>query len=212
MDATFPVPLMKLPGSVKLSATGLQLPDGMSRESWATLGQSLRQLEGALPWFCGDWLAWGKARFGEDYVALHIQGWDRARLLNCGAVSERIPPPQRNAQLHFSYHCEVLDLSSKDRSRWLSKAVRSGMSLPEFRRALRRSLSDNPTGDEEAALPRGLDAFGLRMNVLRLVGQLDLRKASVALLRSLLPLVSEMAEKLSGLETKIRSRLTESHD
>jgi hypothetical protein len=129
----------------------------LSFEAWRVLGSGLRPSSAGedegVPgsWALGDWLVFGRARYGRHYreAAIRASALDPATLRACAAVARRFAPGRRNAALSFAHHAAVVDLGDAAQDAWLAYA--------DVARAVRRDRDDLPRG-----LGRGDRAHGLR--------------------------------------------------
>src|SRR6185312_2349893 len=73
-----------LPG--KLTATALTLPEDLTYERWASIGQTLQQLERSVGFWLGDWWNYGERRWGElsAQAVKEMTGHERPTIWNYG--------------------------------------------------------------------------------------------------------------------------------
>jgi len=97
--------LVKSSGELDGSATGLNLPPGMTFEEWSEVGHKLARINRAWRWWAGDWLHYGEQAFGEMAAqAMNDLGVDYQTLANCAWVAGKIPPSRRRENLSWSHH------------------------------------------------------------------------------------------------------------
>jgi len=120
----------------------------------------LNEVARGVAFVIGDWLLYGKDRFGEvqnrdtgregaprvataDYeAAVALTGLDRATLHNYAWVARRTPSSLRNELLSWEHHRVVAKLPEPDQKRWLKIAAENQQNgKPVSTRRLRRSIS-----------------------------------------------------------------------
>lgn len=143
-----------------ISRTGLEVHDHLSFEEWSSLAPMLNEVARGVAFVIGDWLLYGKYRFGEaqnrgtgresgprvataDYeAAVALTGLDRATLHNYAWVARRTPSSLRNELLSWEHHRVVAKLPEPDQKRWLKIAAENQQNgKPVSTRRLRRSIS-----------------------------------------------------------------------
>ena len=141
-----------------ISRTGLEVHDHLSFEEWSSLAPMLNEAARGVAFVIGDWLIYGKDRFGEekgkgknsasrvrseDYeAAVALTGLDRATLHNYAWVARRTPSSLRNEALSWEHHRVVAKLPEPDQKRWLKIAAENQHNgKPVSTRRLRRSIS-----------------------------------------------------------------------
>lgn len=121
-----------------LSPQGLAIPDGLAFEEWEQIGQSLRQINGGVLWWIGDWLNYGEQRYGEKYSqALEATDYEYQTLRDAAWVSKEIGLSRRRDNLSWSHHREVAPLPVDEQSRWLNTAEAEGWSSRDLRREVK---------------------------------------------------------------------------
>ena len=122
----------------------LILNDNITIDEWKELGQQLKQVEGSVQFWIGDW-----ARFGDKkgyytnpkvYDELEeITGLDRGTIKNYKSVAENIPSSLRRDDLSFSQHQEVAKLEPEEQKFFLQKAVDEDLTVRELRAEIRKT-------------------------------------------------------------------------
>jgi DNA methylase len=134
-----PLPI-KLPGVI--SATGWQLPKGLSFEQWAAAGQALMGIEGAVQWLIGDWWAYGEHKYAQRKAATEsgglLEDLNFETAMNYGVVARAIETSRRREVLSFKHHTEVAALTPSQQDRWLALAERENLSAAMLRRAIKK--------------------------------------------------------------------------
>ena len=82
------------------TAPGVRLDPSLSFEAWRLLGAGLSTGYDESCWALGDWVAFGRARYGRFYRdALFATGLDHATLGGYAAVARRFTPARRRADV-----------------------------------------------------------------------------------------------------------------
>jgi hypothetical protein len=90
------------------------------------------------PWWLGDWIHYGNAKFGEKYSrAFKITGYDPQTLMNMVYVASHFEISRRREELSWSHHETVASLKPDEQDRWLSRAIDHKLSVADLRLELR---------------------------------------------------------------------------
>lgn len=118
----------------------LTLPEDMPREKWIALWPKLQQVESAINWMIGDWLSYGRRKYGETYVAaLEFTDWHYHRLANAAYVCSHVPAAIRRPGLDYTHHAVVAALPEEDQVRYLAQAEKEKWTVSQLRVSIRRS-------------------------------------------------------------------------
>jgi hypothetical protein len=102
----------------------------------------------ASSWWLGDWLAFGRMKYGRRYKeAISLTGLDYQTLRNYAVVARRFELSRRRDNLPFQHHAEVCALSDGDQDHWLDVAAAEHWSRNDLRRHLRAWA--RPSGPSE---------------------------------------------------------------
>jgi hypothetical protein len=113
--------------------------------TWTALGERIGVHANAASWWLGDWLLFGRMKYGRRYKeAIAITGLDYQTLRNYAAVARRYQPARRRADVSFQHHAEVAALADELQDRWLHEAAVGGWSKSELRRRLRAARGAVP--------------------------------------------------------------------
>lgn len=127
---------LTLPG-FQLQRNGLVVSGEPTFEEWQTAGEFLRQCEGAVHWWIGDWLNYGERRYGEMYAqAIEATGYNYGTLANDKWVASQIEFSRRRENLPFSHHAEVAPLSPKEQDEFLAIAETEQLSSRDLRKRI----------------------------------------------------------------------------
>lgn len=109
-------------------------PASMDYESWYRIGATLQQINRSLGWWIGDWLNAGEQKYGETY-AQAIEWTDHSveTLRKYKAVSERIKPENRRADLSWTHHLIVAYMDPEEQIELLELAANLELSTSELR-------------------------------------------------------------------------------
>ena len=124
-----------------ITNTALVIYEGVTKDEWEAIGRTLRQVEGAVHFWIGDWLRFG---VGDGYIerdrydeAEAITGLSRATLWQDSYVAEKVPPKVRRGDLGFAHHKDVAALPAAEQTKWLERAANEGMSSKQLRDAIK---------------------------------------------------------------------------
>jgi hypothetical protein len=105
---------------------------------WALEGRRIGLMGRGSPWWIGDWLLYGTARWGEMYVtAAKITGYDRKSLRNMRYVSSRFDLSLRRDNLSWSHHALLASFDPEAQCYWLERAIGDRLSVEDLRGELR---------------------------------------------------------------------------
>jgi hypothetical protein len=134
----------------------------MEYPSWVLEGRHIGATGRGSPWWLGDWLHYGTAKWGERYAdAAKITGYDPKSLRNMRYVASRFKPSLRRDNLTWSHHALLVALTPDAQTYWLDRAAADKFTVNDLRIELRgahrsphagaggRSLS--PTTDEDTS-------------------------------------------------------------
>lgn len=122
---------------------------------WSRIVQRLGAIDRCSPWWIGDCLRYGNAKFGEKYTrAVKLTGYDVQTLMNRVYVASHIEISRRRENLSWSHHDAVASLDADQQDRWLDLAGEQKMSVADLRlelRARRQTRNAPPPADIESA-------------------------------------------------------------
>jgi hypothetical protein len=134
---------------VRSTATGAQFDPLLEFDAWMQMGTRLGVYTSATAWWLGDWLTFGRVKYGRRYKdALAATGLDYQTLRNYAVVARRFVPARRRADLTFQHHAVVCSLPDAEQDQWLDRAAAGGWSRNELRRQLRAALAEPGAEDE----------------------------------------------------------------
>jgi hypothetical protein len=144
----------KVRGAVP-SRIGMRFDARLPFEDWHRLGKQLSMHANASVWWLGDWVAFGKEKYGRRYKqAVVITGLDYQTLRNYAVVARRFDMSRRRDKLSFQHHAEVCALSPKEQDRWLDRAEACRWTRNQLRRQLRAEQAGISTEMRDAELLR----------------------------------------------------------
>jgi hypothetical protein len=110
----------------------------LTYEAWSELGARIGRCSSATTWWLGDWLVFGRFKYGRRYKeAIHLTGLDYQTLRNYAVVARRFAPSRRRDDLTFQHHAEVCALPDDAQDAWLERAAAGGWTRNVLRRQLR---------------------------------------------------------------------------
>ncbi|HON98596.1 MAG TPA: MT-A70 family methyltransferase [Bacteroidales bacterium] len=124
----------------------LIIHDDITIDEWKELGRGLKQIEGSVQFWIGDWARFGEKRgFTGKYTdpkvydkLEEITGLDRKTLKGYKGISESIESSLRRDDLSFSHHKEVASLPKEKQEKFLQLASEKDLSVRELREEIRR--------------------------------------------------------------------------
>lgn len=124
----------------------LIIHDDITIDEWKELGRGLKQIEGSVQFWIGDWARFGEKRgFTGKYTdpkvydeLEEITGLDRKTLYGYKGISESIESSLRRDDLSFSHHKEVASLPKEKQEKFLQLASEKDLSVRELREEIRR--------------------------------------------------------------------------
>lgn len=118
-----------------------------SFEQWQQAGVQLREIERHVQFWIGDWVNYGRARWGEqaeqglaedvEILAAEATGWKPATVEQYARVARQVAPERRDPALPFSVHREVADLPPDQQTAWLARTKAENLSSDRLRGALK---------------------------------------------------------------------------
>jgi hypothetical protein len=86
-------------------------PEDLSLDAYIHIGDVLATVERARPWWWGDFILYGDAKFGERYAqAMDMSGLAYTTLAHYASVCRQIQICRRRQNLYFSHHAAVARL------------------------------------------------------------------------------------------------------
>lgn len=135
----------------------LILNESISIDEWKELGSQLKQVEGSVQFWIGDWARFGdKKGFTGKYTDSkvydeleEITGLDRNTLKQYKSVAENTSCT-RVHDMSYSHHREVAQLTPEKQTEFLNKASDENLSVRDLRREINRDkiLNHNPPMNE----------------------------------------------------------------
>lgn len=127
---------------IRPTTTGMRFDPLLPFEAWSAIGAKIGAHVNASAWWLGDWLAFGRVKYGRRYKeAISVTGLDYQTLRNYAAVARRYDPSRRRADLSFQHHAELAALPDALQDRWLAAAAAGGWSKAELRRRVREATA-----------------------------------------------------------------------
>ena len=125
-------PFVCLPGS--LAVVGI---DGV--DSWELHAQELFNMQKNVPWWLGDLVVFGEARFGDDFWQTVPEDIDLSMLQRFAKVASLMPPADRIPELSWTHHSIALKIKDTNlRNAALQMALKKCMDTKEFGKYIER--------------------------------------------------------------------------
>jgi len=126
---------------VRSTRTAVNFDPLLPYDAWKGLGAKLGVYSNATAWWLGDWLVFGRMKYGRRYKdAVEATGLDYQTLRNYAVVARRFEPSRRRDALTFQHHAEVCALDDEAQDHWLDRAEAGRWSRNELRRRVRAAL------------------------------------------------------------------------
>jgi len=120
--------------SFQMDKMGLKPIGTPSFDDWLKCGDFLKNANGAVHFWIGDWMNYGERQWGEMYTqAIDETGYSYGTLANDKWVTSRIEPSRRRESLSFAHHQEIADLMPDDQEKMLSYAEKHSLNSKAFR-------------------------------------------------------------------------------
>lgn len=130
--------------SGQATRTALTIPEGLTFDDWAAMGDALSNAEQSVMWWIGDWWAYGEKKYGERsrlLGQLREAGHNPPSLgtcMNAGSLARRFPTSRRREVLSFEYHAAVAKLDDGEADWFLDRAQTNGWTRQQLRDEVRR--------------------------------------------------------------------------
>ena len=147
-----------LPG--QLHEQGMAIPADLTFEAWEAALRNAEWIERASPWWVVDLVAFGRAKFHEDYSQAlpdaieDADGFHQAKLRQAEWMADRWPPGTRVPGQNYSAHRAVAKLSKPDAVALLQEMDKDG------RRLTVRALTKRADELEASIQGKAVDANG----------------------------------------------------
>jgi hypothetical protein len=107
-------------------------------QRWVMEGRRIGAIGRGSPWWVGDWLLYGTAKWGERYVeAVKITRYDAKSLRNLRYVASRFDSSLRRENLTWSHHALLAACDPDEQRHWLDRAAAERLSVEDLRIELR---------------------------------------------------------------------------
>ncbi len=134
--------------SASVTETALDLPEGLTEEQWAELGDGLRRLGQGYQWWIGDWLVAGEKKYRSTFhEAVRITGIEQGTLKIYKYTAQHVQKLRRRNFLSWGHHREVAALPADQQDYWLDRATGQQWSRDQLRAeiaAARRTDTSDP--------------------------------------------------------------------
>jgi hypothetical protein len=108
---------------VHFEKNGLVIDEGTTFKEWEEIGLFLKETNGAIQWWIGDWINFGEHKYGEKYAqALDYTDYSLSSLWRIRNVSARFGKLARERGLPWSIYKLVAPLNQEESEKWLDYA------------------------------------------------------------------------------------------
>jgi N6-adenosine-specific RNA methylase IME4 len=136
-----------MPIPPNLSATSLDLPDGLELEQWVGYGRALERMGRAVQWWLGDWWTYGENGYGKRARAI-VEAelpWAFQTCADAGWVAGKFAETSRRREvLSWSHHREVAALDPSIADELLDAAEEHNWTREQLRSAVRQRNRPQP--------------------------------------------------------------------
>lgn len=159
----------------RLEKNKLIIDDSITIDEWKDLGQLLKQVEGSVQFWIGDWARFGEKKgFTGKYVSPKVYdeleeltGLDRGTIQNLKSVAEKTSS-FRNEDLSYTHHVAVAPLEPEQQKKFLQKASEEKLSTRELREEIRKEKEHGYRQEwrlnEKLAIEKELKALAKEIN------------------------------------------------
>lgn len=145
-------PALLSPQGTEYGENYLSLGEGVDFESFRKVWDTVTTIHGACPWWIGDLINQGEAKYGEKYSqAVDLTNLKYDTLMKYAWVARAIPREKRIAALSFTHHLNVMRAPEDKREALLGRAVSESLSTRDVDAEAKRlsRLDDAIDGESE---------------------------------------------------------------
>jgi len=116
------------------------MPDNLTFEQWAMVGQKIGEINKQISWWVGDWINYGEHKYGEKYSqAMEATELDYGHLRNVASVARHFAPENRNQDLSFSHHALLTNIEIAEAKQIMNQTADKKLSVRELKKVLHES-------------------------------------------------------------------------
>lgn len=126
----------------------LYLPDKLTYGEYEAIGKALSYVKNGSQWWWGDFLLFGEASYGDDYLqAITLSGLEASTVSNYSYVCKIFPPESRRPELSFGHHECVCSpkINPDQRERLLDLAEQEHLTREDLRKLVKKLLGQSET-------------------------------------------------------------------
>lgn len=132
------------PDKLIITPVGIEFLSDLTLEEWQELGSRLSATAQGYRWHIGDYLNYGRERFGKGVTAAFKFGrFARSTLNNFALVARQIELPFRVPELGWHHHRVIAPLPQEVHWLWLRNPSYTNMSVRELRAQIREWIEGN---------------------------------------------------------------------
>lgn len=124
-------------GRFRFASSAVSVEGRPPVDEWVDPLQFALWCQKASPWWIGDLLHAGDARFGESFYQACEGMVSADQLQRYVSVARRVPAENRNPNLSWSTHAVVARFPAAEQPTWLDRAERQGWTSEDLRRRVR---------------------------------------------------------------------------
>lgn len=134
---------------VKMTRTGLSLPDDLTEIDWEEFGRKLGNVETSYQWMVGDWWVFGNSKYGDRAHIVKSPTWTGPAFgtcANCGWVCRAFQASLRREALTFKHHQKITALQAakpqlaEEILDWCEEPLKAGKNKPRSVSSMRKEI------------------------------------------------------------------------
>ena len=156
--------LITIKCSTEVETVGLTISGDVTYEEWEDIGYQLARVGKGWQWWVGDWINFGKGRYGETYkAAIEAAGLKYQAAANIASVATAFEVSRRRESLSFKHHAEVQGLEPDEQDELLDRAESELLSCASLRgfvqkiKCIEQPAIDSVDGGEQTELLAATD-------------------------------------------------------
>jgi hypothetical protein len=126
--------LITIKCSTEVETVGLTISGDVTYEEWEDIGYQLARVGKGWQWWVGDWINFGKKKYGETYkAAIEATGLSYGAVKQFALLCHEFELGRRRPNLSFKHHVEVWSLDSSQQDEALDRAESELLSCASLR-------------------------------------------------------------------------------
>ncbi len=141
--------LSVLDQEVRITKTGMEIPENTTEKAWEGIGQRLGDTLTVYQWLVGDWWVFGEEHYGNRRHIVESPTWTGPAFgtcMNSGCVSRAFKTSRRRDLLSFRHHTELVPLLATNPELvpelmdWAEEPVKEGKKKPRSIAAMKKEM------------------------------------------------------------------------